>query len=200
MILSCFRTMISLFVVVVTLLAVEGKILRVGKHFTGNFLIVDSNSRVTSNCVSNFTNNCPLKKCVSECIAEKQCMTFNYHKKENICELLNVSKFDAVGILQREVYWVHYETDDDASKVNKLFFNIYIVAQREMGIAYHPRAAPCVQPPASHLPLPTSHLQPPASRLQTPAARLAPRTAPLPSFTFFPFVFFCHLLFVFYVE
>ena len=190
MILSCFRTMLSLFVVAITLLAVEGKILRVGKHFTGNFVIVDSNSRVTSNCVSNITKNCHLKKCVSECIAEKQCMTFNYHKKDNVCELLNISKFDAIGILQREMYWVHYETDDDASKVNRLLFNIYIVHS----VKWVSRIVR-VRRPASSLPPLTSHLQSPNNRFPPSASCLVPsashRLAP---------VIHLFLSFLFYVE
>ena len=108
---------IQLVFIMMSFLRIQGKILRVGHHFTAHFVIVDSNSRVTSNCIRNITTNCPLKRCVKECIATKQCKTFNYHKVEGICELLTISKFDSVIILRREKNWVHYETDEDANKV-----------------------------------------------------------------------------------
>ena len=109
--------MIQLVVFIIFLLRIQGKILRVGHHFIANFVIVDSNSRLTSNCIRNITKNCPLKRCVKECIATIQCKTFNYHKVEGICELLTISKFDVVGVLRKQLHWVHYETDDDALKV-----------------------------------------------------------------------------------
>ena len=51
----------------------------------------------------------------------EQCKTINHHVKEDICELLNISKFDSLGILERQKYWTHYETDYDSSKVNIYF-------------------------------------------------------------------------------
>ena len=97
---------------------IEGKILRVGKEFFANFAIVDSHARVTSNCIRNFTNIYSSKQCAMECVGMDQCKTFNHHVIENICELLNISKFDVLGILRKVRYWTHYETDEDASKVD----------------------------------------------------------------------------------
>ena len=77
---------------------------------------MDSNSRVTRNCIGNFTN-VSKKDCVQHCINDKRCLTFNYNCKERICEILNVSKFDGVGYLELQKYWTHYETDCNDKKV-----------------------------------------------------------------------------------
>ena len=52
---------------------------------------------------------------------EVKCKTFNYQRKEHICELLNISKFDDVGLLKKQKFWVHYETDDDARNVRNVY-------------------------------------------------------------------------------
>ena len=58
------------------------------------------------------------KKCAKECVAMERCKSFNHHVIENICELLNISKFDVIGILRKVRHWTHYETGEDASKVD----------------------------------------------------------------------------------
>ena len=105
------------YLIIASLMPIEGKILRVGKQFYANFAIVDSQARVTSNCIRNFTSMYSSKQCAKECVDMEQCKTFNYHVKQNICELLNISKFDVLGILRKVRHWTHYETDEDASKV-----------------------------------------------------------------------------------
>ena len=112
--------MIGLFAMTIFWIPCQCKILRVREHFTANFIIVDSYSRVTSGCFNNLTEPTSTQ-CALKCIHEEPCKTFNYHKIENICELLEISKFDGVSILRRQTYWVHYETDDDASEVTNLF-------------------------------------------------------------------------------
>ena len=123
--LLCFRMSVHLIVVSFLFLPLEGKILRAGRNFHANFAIVDSFSRVTSNCIRNFTSNHDSRKCSMACISMEECKTFNLHEKEGICELLSISKFDVLGVLRRERHWTHYETDDDADEVNIFLICIY---------------------------------------------------------------------------
>ena len=54
---------------------------------------------------------------MAECVALPQCKTFNHQKRDGICELLSISKFDDVGLLRKHTYWTHYEADEDADNV-----------------------------------------------------------------------------------
>ena len=118
----CFRMIVNLYVTFILFLRVHGKILRVGKHFDANFAIIDRNSRIKSNCINNHTSTYRSEKCVMKCIATEQCKTFNHHEREGICELLSISKFDSFGLLRKERYWTHYETDYDSTRYHLFVF------------------------------------------------------------------------------
>lgn len=107
---------ITILLMALKIISVQTKILRAGHQFEARFRLVDSNSRVMANCVQDLTNT-DQRQCIIACIQDIRCSTFNYNKLERICELLNISKFDDAGILERHVGWAHYETDDDASEV-----------------------------------------------------------------------------------
>ena len=111
-----FRLIIHFIFIIIFIVFAYSKIVRVGKHFSAFFSIVDSNARVTKNCIGNFTG-VSKKECVVHCINDKRCQTFNYNYKEEICETLSVSKFDGVGFLERQKHWAHYETDCNQKKV-----------------------------------------------------------------------------------
>ena len=98
------------------ILYVHSKIIRIDHHFFAPFTLIDSNKRLVWKepyCVQNLTNKSTVQQCVGSCVLNKNCTTFNYHREKKICELLNKSKFDALGILQYQPGWIHYETDDD---------------------------------------------------------------------------------------
>ena len=86
---------------------------------------MDSNARITSNCIKNITNQCSLIKCITECASNPDCKTFNHNKLHGICELLSISKFDAIGLLKKQIYWTHYETDEDVQKVGFPYYIIF---------------------------------------------------------------------------
>ena len=99
---------------------VSSKIIRVGHHFFASFILIDSNKRLVWKepyCVQNLTDQGNVQQCVSACVLNKNCTTLNYHHDKKICELLNISKFDSLGILKFQTGWVHYETDDDVRLV-----------------------------------------------------------------------------------
>ena len=105
--------------ITITWLQVQTKIIRAFPHFTANFSIADSNSRLISQCIENTTVH-NIQGCVGRCIQNPNCTTFNFHKIKGICELFKTSKFDGVGCLRLQVNWVHYETDNDAKLVSIL--------------------------------------------------------------------------------
>ena len=103
------------------ILYVDNKIIRVDHHSFAPFALIDSNKRLVwreSYCVKNLTDKATVYECVGACVLNKNCTTFNYHKEKKICELLNMSKFDALGILQYQQGWIHYETDDEIRLVS----------------------------------------------------------------------------------
>lgn len=106
----------AILVISILVLIINAKILRVGHHFEARFTLVNPNQRITANCVQNLTNT-DFSSCVRACVLEKKCVTLNHNELENICELLNISKFDALGLLKYGRHWNHYETDDDVTKV-----------------------------------------------------------------------------------
>ena len=108
--------MIKVIFSIMCIVLAHSKIIRVGKHFFAYFTIVDSNARVLRNCTGNFTKTSQ-RDCLAKCMSNEGCQTFNYNSKEKICEILNVSKFDGVGYLERQRYWTHYETDCNQKKV-----------------------------------------------------------------------------------
>ena len=118
--------MVHLLFIIIFIVFAYCKIVRVGKHFTALFSIVDSNSRVTRNCIGNFTG-VSKRDCVVHCINDNRCLTFNYNCKEKICEILNVSKFDGLGYLERQNYWTHYETDCNQNKVTLVAVVVVVV-------------------------------------------------------------------------
>ena len=124
-----FRAMVAVFVLLLYLISictVSGKIHRVHPHFHANFTIIDGSRRLTANCVRNTTVQ-RIHDCVGECVRDKRCATFNYHRYEGFCELLTLSKFDLEGILERDDNYVHYETDDNESLVSCISTPIPIV-------------------------------------------------------------------------
>lgn len=99
----------------------DGKIIRVGDKFLGRFVLVDSDLRMKANCIRNITTSTTPKECCHECLSEKKCQSFNRHRVKGVCELLAISKCNESGLLRRDVYWVHYETDDDEQNVRRSF-------------------------------------------------------------------------------
>ena len=101
----------------VSIRQVSSKIHRVGSHFHANFVIIDGSYRLMANCVRNTTVH-RIHDCVGECVREKQCVTFNFHRSRGFCELLTLSKFDVEGVLVHDDNYVHYETDDNERLVS----------------------------------------------------------------------------------
>lgn len=112
------RMSVISFVLLALFSQIDCKILRNSKNdFFARFKLVDPNSRIKVNCIRNITKYTSPKECSLECVNEEKCQSFNRHKYKGFCELLAISKFNESGLLQRDLNWVHFETNDDEQNV-----------------------------------------------------------------------------------